>query len=61
MELMLSCRDCKYGFVGLESGIVSCMKANGLTYPEAANYCAWYDSVSKKEWSWKELKEESSK
>ena len=52
---MITCRDCYYGFTGLESGIISCMKAKGLTYPEAANYCPWYRSVSKKEWSWREI------
>lgn len=46
-DVMLTCRDCRFGAVGLETGIVSCLKAKGLTYPEAANYCPWYDSVSK--------------
>lgn len=55
VKMMLTCRDCRFGAIGLETGIVSCLKAKGLTYPEAANYCPWYDSVSKKKWTWKNL------
>ena len=55
---MITCRDCYYGVTGLESGIISCMKAKGLTYPEAANYCPWYRSISKKEWSWQQVLQE---
>lgn len=55
LQVMLSCRDCKYGVTGLETGTISCLKAKGLTTPEAANYCPWYDSISKKEWTWHQL------
>jgi hypothetical protein len=53
--IMLTCRDCYYGVTGLESGVISCLKAKELTTPETANYCPWYNSISKREWSWKEI------
>ena len=60
-QIMLTCRDCKYGFTGLETGIVSCMKMRDLVKADAANYCPWYKSVSKKEWTWREILKRHSK
>ncbi len=53
--LMLTCRDCRYGIVGLETGAASCFKLKDIILIESANYCKFYDSLSKKEWSWRQI------
>lgn len=60
-QIMLTCRDCRYGFTGLEWGIISCMKFKELFNPDAANYCGYYDSISKKEWTWRDILKRHSK
>jgi hypothetical protein len=53
--LMLTCRDCRYGIVGLESGAASCFKHKDTILIEFANYCEFYDSLSKREWTWRKI------
>lgn len=53
--IMLTCRDCRYGVTGLETGSISCLKLKEITVPEMANKCPFYDSISKKEWSWRDI------
>jgi len=55
MEIMLTCRDCYYGVTGLKSGVISCLKFMEVGVPEAANECKFYNSLSKREWSWREI------
>lgn len=46
--IMKSCRDCYYGCISFDFGIVSCLKMKDLFYPEEANVCLFYDSMSLK-------------
>ena len=54
-QIMKTCRDCKYGVIGLKSGVVSCLKFKELFFPEEANGCEFYDSISVKESTWKQI------
>ena len=47
--IMKSCRDCYYGCISFDFGIVSCLKYRDLYYPEQANICKYYESTSIKE------------
>lgn len=53
--LMLTCRDCRYGIIGLETGAASCFKFKDTILIEFANYCEFYDSLSTKKWSWRQI------
>ncbi len=54
--IMKSCRDCYYGCISFDFGIVSCLKMKDLFYPEEANVCLFYNSKSEKETPlWKEI------
>jgi len=44
--IMKTCRDCRYGCTGLETGIISCLKMKDLFYAEQANICKHYKSTS---------------
>ncbi len=53
--LMLTCRDCRYGIVGLETGAASCFKLKDIVPIDVAGKCKFYDSISAKEWSWRQI------